>query len=73
MRLRQLQPNGKTGPLDPEIRSILVDQLFKRLESKERFQGGDYQVRSIIQIQARRVASFLSKRTARYQSFRFKW
>jgi CRISPR-associated protein Cas1 len=73
VRLRQLQPNGKRGPLDPEIRSILVDQLFRRLESKERFEGGDYQLRSIIQMQARRVASFLTKRLARYQSFRLKW
>ena len=73
VRLRQLQSNGKTGPLDPETRSVLVDQLFRRLESKERFEGGDYQVRSIIQMQARRVASFLTKRAARYQSFRFKW
>ena len=73
IRLRQLRPNAKTGPLDPETRGVLVDQIFKRLESKERFEGGEYQVRSIIQIQARRVASFLTQKTPRYQSFRFKW
>ena len=73
IRLRQLQPPMATGPLDPAMRSVLVDQLLKRLESKERFQGGDYQVRSIIQMQARRVASFLTGRTERYQPFRFKW
>jgi CRISPR-associated protein Cas1 len=73
VRLRQLRPPPTTGPLDAETRSVLVDQLLKRLESKERFQGGDYQVRSIIQMQARRVASFLTGRTERYQPFRFKW
>jgi len=73
VRLRQLQPPGKPGLLEPETRTVLVDQLLKRLESKERFQGGNYQVRSIIQMQARRVASYLMGRTDRYQGFRFKW
>ena len=73
IRLRQLQPPATPGPLDPAARSLLVDQLMRRLESKERFQGGDYQIRSIIQMQARRVASFLTGRTDRYQPFRFKW
>ncbi len=73
IRLRQLQPNGHVGPLDPEARGVLVDQIFKRLESKERFRGGDYQVRSIIQMQARSVASFLTQRAPHYRSFRFKW
>jgi CRISPR-associated protein Cas1 len=73
IRLRQLQPPATPGPLDAAARTVLVDQLFRRLESKERFQGGDYQVRSIIQMQARRVASFLMKRTESYRPFRFKW
>jgi CRISPR-associated protein Cas1 len=73
IRLRQLQPPAHAGPLDPETRSVLVDQLLKRLESRERFQGGEYQVRSIIQMQARSVASFLTGRAERYRSFRFKW
>lgn len=73
VRLRQLQPPPRPGPLDPETQSVLVDQLLKRLESKERFQAGDYQVRSIIQMQARLVASFLTGRVERYTSFRFKW
>lgn len=73
LRLRQFQTPEQDGPLGAETRSLLVDQLLRRLESKERFQGGDYQVRSIIQMQARRVASFLAGRTDRYQPFRFKW
>lgn len=73
IRLRQLQPPANSGPLDPGTRSVLVDHLLKRLESRERFQRGDYQVRSIIQMQARSVASFVIGRTERYRSFRFKW
>lgn len=73
IRLRQLQPHATPGPLVPQVRTVLVDLLLKRLESKERFQGGDYQVRSIIQRQARSVASFLQGRNERYQPFRFKW
>jgi len=73
IRLRQLQSPNLAGPLDPETRSTLVDQLFKRLESKERLRGGDYQIRSIIQMQARQVASFLMRRAERYRPFHFKW
>ena len=73
IRLRQLQPPSTPGSLDAAARSLLVDQLMRRLESKERFQGGDYQIRSIIQMQARRVASFFMGRTDRYAPFRFKW
>jgi CRISPR-associated protein Cas1 len=73
LRLGQLQSAGKPGPLDPHTRSVLVEQLLKRVESKERFQGGHYQVRSIIQMQARSVASFVMGRRERYQPFRFKW
>lgn len=73
IRLRQLQNPKAAGPLDAETRGILVDQLFKRLESKENFRGGDYQIRSIIQTQARQVASFLMRRAERYRPFHFKW
>lgn len=73
IRLRQLQPQEKPGLLEPEVRTVLVDQLLRRLESKERHEGADYQVRSIIQMQARRVASFLMGRAERYRAFRFKW
>lgn len=73
VRLRQLQPANTGGPLDPETRSTLADLILKRLESKERFQGGDYQIRSILQRQARSVASFLQGRSDSYRPFRFKW
>lgn len=75
LRLGQLQPpdGGSNKGLDADTRSILVDRLLRRLESREPWKGADYQVRSIIQMQARQVASFLTGRVERYTSFRFKW
>lgn len=75
LRLGQLQPpnGGSNKGLDADTRSTLVDRLFRRLESRESWKGADYQVRSIIQMQARQVASFLTGRVERYTSFRFKW
>lgn len=75
LRLGQLQPpegNSNKG-LDADTRSVLVDRLLRRLESREPRKGADYQVRSIIQMQARQVASFLTGRVERYAPFRFKW
>lgn len=75
LRLGQLQPpDGVSSKgLDADTRSILVDRLLCRLESREPWKGADYQVRSIIQMQARQVASFLTGRVERYAPFRFKW
>jgi CRISPR-associated protein Cas1 len=75
LRLGELQPpgSGLSKSLDADTRAMLVDRLLRRLESRERWKGADYQVRSIIQMQARQVASFLSERIERYHAFRFKW
>lgn len=75
LRLGQLRaPEERNGKgLNADTRAILVDRLLRRLESRERWKGAEYQVRSIIQMQARQVASFLTGRVARYQPFRFKW
>jgi len=75
LRLGQLKPpeGGLNKGLDADTRSILVDRLLRRLESREPWRGADYQVRSIIQMQARQVASFLTGRVERYTPFRFKW
>lgn len=75
LHLGQLQPprEGLHKGLDADTRSTLVDRLLRRLESRERWRGADYQIRSIIQMQARQVASFLTGRVERYAPFRFKW
>lgn len=75
LRLGQLQlPDGGSNKgLDADARSILVDRLLRRLESREPWKGADYQIRFIIQMQARQIASFLTGRVERYAPFRFKW
>jgi CRISPR-associated protein Cas1 len=60
------------GLLDAETRKTISQKILDRLESRETYQGKKYQIRSIIQIQARNLASFLrGERT--YKPFSFKW
>jgi len=60
------------GLLNAETRKVFSQKVLDRLESRETYQGKKYQIRSIIQIQARNLASFLrGERT--YRPFRFRW
>jgi CRISPR-associated protein Cas1 len=56
-----------------ESRTQLADKILQRLESRETFSGKLFQIRSIIQMQARQVASFLREEGKEYRPFRFKW
>jgi CRISP-associated protein Cas1 len=58
--------------LEPETRKTLVARVMERLQATETYQGKRYQVRSIIQMQARRLASFL-RGEGPYKAFAFKW
>jgi CRISPR-associated protein Cas1 len=58
--------------LAPETRRVLSEKILERLESKETYQGKKYQIRSIIQIQARNLAAFL-RGERDYVPFAFKW
>jgi CRISPR-associated protein Cas1 len=60
------------GMLDTETRRTIVDRVMERLLATETYQGRRYQIRSIIQMQARRLASFLRGEGA-YKAFSFKW
>ncbi len=60
------------GLLDAETRKAVSGKILERLESRESYQGKKYQIRSIIQIQARNLAAFLRKER-RYKTFSFKW
>lgn len=60
------------GLLSAETRKALSEKILARLESRERYQGKSYQLRSIIQIQAPNVAAFLKGERA-YRPFTFKW
>ena len=62
----------KDGLLDSETRKNIGDKVMERLLTTESYQGKQYQIRSIIQMQARRLASFL-RGEGKYKPFSFKW
>ncbi len=67
------EPVGmKDGMLDEETKRRLVERLHERLVSQEGYRGKKHQVRSIIQMQARRLAAYLRAEDD-YRSFSFKW
>ena len=61
------------GMLETETRMTIADKVLGRLDAREMFEGKTYQVRSIIQMQARSIASFLRGDREKYRAFRFKW
>jgi CRISPR-associated protein Cas1 len=67
------QPAGMNdGMLDEGTKKALSQKILERLASREPFQGQQYQVRSIIQMQARSLVSFLRGKGA-YRPFSFRW
>jgi CRISP-associated protein Cas1 len=60
------------GFLELETRRAIGEKVMARLTATERYRGKDHQVRSIIQMQARRVAGFL-RGDGDYRPFGFKW
>lgn len=60
------------GLLDADTRKVLGEKVLERLEATETYEGKKYQVRSIIQMQARNLASFL-RGERNYKPFIFKW
>ncbi|MEW6003283.1 MAG: CRISPR-associated endonuclease Cas1 [Nitrospirota bacterium] len=60
------------GLLDTETRRLIGGKILERLESVETYKGKKYQIRSIIQMQARNLASFLRGQQD-YKPFTFKW
>jgi CRISPR-associated protein Cas1 len=62
----------KEGLLDADTRKSIADKIIERLMATEPYQGKQYQIRSIIQMQARRLAGFL-RGEGEYKAFSFKW
>lgn len=67
------QPVGmKDGLLDQETRKAIGQKILERLTSLEKFRGQQFQIRSIIQMQARSLVSFLRGKS-KYKPFSFRW
>jgi CRISPR-associated protein Cas1 len=62
----------KDGLLDENTRKSIAQKILERLATRESFRGQQYQVRSIIQMQARSFVSFLRGKGA-YKPFSFRW
>jgi CRISPR-associated protein Cas1 len=62
----------KDGLLDSDTRKTIGGRVVERLYAAESYQGKQYQIRSIIQMQARRLAGFL-RGNGSYKAFSFKW
>src|SRR5579885_1680579 len=60
------------GLLDENTRRAIAQKILERLSTRESFRGQQYQVRSIIQMQARALVSFLRRKGA-YRPFSFRW
>lgn len=66
------KPDLREGMLTEESRRAIAAAVLERLESEVGFRGRRYRLKSIIQIQARNLASFL-RGEGSYRSFAFKW
>jgi CRISP-associated protein Cas1 len=62
----------KEGLLDADTRKALAEKILERLASTEEFRGQQYQIRSIVQMQARALVSFLRGK-GKYKPFSFRW
>ncbi len=60
------------GLLDEETRKLIGQKILERLTSIEPFRGERFQIRSIIQMQARSLVSFLRGKS-KYRPFSFRW
>jgi CRISPR-associated protein Cas1 len=60
------------GLLDEDTRKAIAEKMLERLASPEPFHGQQFQIRSIIQMQARALVSFLRGK-GKYKPFSFRW
>jgi CRISPR-associated protein Cas1 len=60
------------GMLDESTRKTIAQKILERLATRELFRGQQYQIRSIIQMQARSLVGFLRGKGA-YRPFSFRW
>lgn len=62
----------KYGLLDAETRKAIGEKILERLETNASFEGKNYKLRSIIQLQARNLCAFL-RGERDYKCYSFKW
>lgn len=60
------------GHFDQASRRLIADKVLERLEALEMYQGKKHKLRSIIQMQARRIATFVRGESS-YHPFQARW
>ncbi len=61
------------GYLDEATRRLLAERVLERLETSERYEQKRHALRSIIQMQARHIATFVRGERERYDPFLAAW
>ena len=61
------------GRLIPESRKLLANKVLERLDGAEQFEGKRHCLQSIIQMQARHVATFVRDERKGYEPFAMSW
>ncbi len=61
------------GRLDGPTRKSLADRLFERLDSEEPYDGRRHKLRTIIQMQARHLATFVRGERPEYRAWVGRW
>lgn len=61
------------GKLSPKSRRAIAQAVIDRLESREAYQGKQYKLKTILQMQSRRLASYLRGEEKAYKAFVGSW
>jgi CRISPR-associated protein Cas1 len=73
LNLRTPLAQGSDGRLDETTRKLIAERIQERLETEEPYANGRRRLQTIIQSQARRVASFVRGEIARYEPWAGRW
>jgi len=63
----------ENGLLSLTTRRNFANKIIERLEAEEYYLNKKYQLKSIIQIETRKIASYFRDEIDSYQPFTFKW
>jgi CRISP-associated protein Cas1 len=63
----------ENGMLTKDTRHLIADKINERLDSEASFESKRYPLRSVIQMQARHIATFLRGERINYEAFQMPW
>ena len=63
----------ESGRLDEPTRKLLTEKVFERLDGEEPYEGKRHKLRTIIQLQARHLATFVRRERPTYKPWVGRW